>query len=69
MSEDGGVEHRRPDGEYGRYSYRIHSSGALIIWITKDDEEATVDVVYGPGAWIKVSGQQKGQEVPPPHIA
>ncbi|MCW2869561.1 MAG: hypothetical protein JWL99_881 [Streptomyces oryziradicis] len=60
MSEAVGVEERRPDGDEGRYSYEIHSSGALIIWVARGGGEAAeVDVAYGPGAWIKASGTRR----------
>jgi hypothetical protein len=61
MSVEGGVEHRLEDTDAHHYSYGVHNSGALTLWTTRGHEEPTVDVVYGPGAWIKVSGQQKGQ--------
>ena len=63
MSVDGGVEHQLLDLAPHRYSYKIHASGAPIIWITEGDEAAAVEVSYGPGAWIKVQRQQKGAVV------
>jgi hypothetical protein len=59
MSEKVGEEVRLHDGEDGRYWYEIHSSGALVIWLGKGGESATTEAVYGPGAWIRVSGDRQ----------
>jgi hypothetical protein len=54
----------RTDTEIRAYSYKIHSTGALVVQCTttKNDSQGyavdytdTVDV-FGPAAWEKVSG-------------
>ncbi|QKW10411.1 hypothetical protein HUT18_32365 [Streptomyces sp. NA04227] len=57
MSETGGVEERRDDGDTVQYMYEIHGSGTLIVWANQHGGMPEIEVAYGPGAWIKVSGK------------
>ncbi|MGW3625670.1 hypothetical protein [Streptomyces sp. NPDC000880] len=60
MSVHTADEERRTDSEEeGRYTYEIHSSGALLIWVKRGSEPDMLHIAYGPGAWISVSGTNR----------
>lgn len=56
----GDEEHRTDSEEEGRYSYEIHGSGALLVWVKRGGEADSIHIAYGPGAWISVSGTSRG---------
>jgi hypothetical protein len=61
MSVHAADEERRIDSEEeGRFSYEIHSSGALLIWVKHGGGADSIHIAYGPGAWISVTGTKRG---------
>ncbi|MGW8358720.1 hypothetical protein [Streptomyces wedmorensis] len=57
MSEETGVL-RTWDDDQNVVSYELHASGALLLWARKPDR-LEVTETYGPGAWIKVTGDRR----------
>lgn len=44
------------DLEDSKYTYSLHSSGALIVYRTDDKLFPETEIVYGPSAWESVQG-------------
>lgn len=44
------------DIENSKYTYSLHNSGALIVYMTDDRLFPEVEVIYGPSAWESVQG-------------
>lgn len=39
-----------------QHEYKIHDSGALLVWVKKGGDAKKVEVVFSPSAWLKVAG-------------
>lgn len=44
------------DGGGSKYTYRVHSSGALYVCKKTGPDREKTDTVYGPSAWESVQG-------------
>ncbi|GAA4684572.1 hypothetical protein GCM10023324_43890 [Streptomyces youssoufiensis] len=50
---------QRSDNSDVAWEYEVHPSGALVIHSITSGQH-TPEVVYAPGAWLKVAGHPKG---------
>jgi hypothetical protein len=39
-----------------QYEYKIHESGALLVFVKKGGEMKKTEVAFAPSAWLKVAG-------------
>jgi len=58
-----------PDPSEGGHSYWITAAGHLTIYqrhprTGNDDHPETIEAIYSPTGWLKVTGQQRAEEPP-----
>jgi hypothetical protein len=68
-STDRYTDHAPADTSTGEHSYWITAAGHLTVYLrhphTGHDEPAeTIEAIYSPIGWLKVTGQQRDEEPP-----
>jgi hypothetical protein len=68
-STDQYTDHAPPDTIDGEHSYWITAAGHLTVYrrhprTGPDDHPETIEAIYSPTGWLKVTGQQRDEEPP-----
>ena len=68
-STDQYADHAPPEATDGEHSYWITAAGHLTVFLRHprtgpDDQPETIEAIYSPTGWLKVTGQQRDEEPP-----